>query len=98
LLFGHTTAGDLTPLFSGYFDTEIGGKREAGSYRRILQTIDRPASEVVFLSDVVAELDAAREAGFDTVLLDRLQDYPQPRVGDAAHGHRRVITFDQIGL
>jgi enolase-phosphatase E1 len=96
LLFGHTTAGDLTPLFSGYFDTEIGGKREAESYRRILQAIDRPAAHVIFLSDVVQELDAARDAGLDTVLLDRPQDYPQPREGDATHGHRRVATFDQI--
>jgi enolase-phosphatase E1 len=96
LLFGHTTAGDLTPLFSGYFDTEIGGKREAGSYRRILQAIDRPAMEVIFLSDVVEELDAARDAGLDTVLLDRLEDYPKPREGDASHGHRRVVSFDQI--
>jgi enolase-phosphatase E1 len=96
LLFGHTTAGDLTPLFSGYFDTEIGGKREAGSYRRILQAIERPAAEVIFLSDVVEELDAARDAGLDTVLLDRPQDYPQPREGDATHDHRRVLTFDQI--
>jgi len=96
LLFGHTTAGDLTPLFSGYFDTEIGGKRDAASYRRILQTIDKPASDAIFLSDVVEELDAAREAGMDTVLLDRLQDYPQPRTDDAAHGHSRVQSFDQI--
>ena len=96
LLFGHSEAGDLTPLFSGYFDTEIGGKREAESYRRILQAIDRPAAEVVFLSDVVEELDAAREVGLDTVLLDRVEDYPRPREGDASHGHRRVTSFDQI--
>lgn len=96
LLFGHTSAGDLTPLFSGYFDTEIGGKRDAESYRRILQTIDRPANEVIFLSDVVEELDAARVAGLDTVLLDRRDDYPQPRDADASHGHRRVLSFDQI--
>ena len=96
LLFGHTTAGDLTPLFSGYFDTEIGGKRDAGSYRRILQAIGRQPADVLFLSDVVEELDAAREAGLDTVLLDRREDYPQPREGDAAHGHRRVLSFAQI--
>jgi len=96
LLFGHTTAGDLTPLFSGYFDTEIGGKREATSYRRILQAIDQPAGDVIFLSDVVEELDAAREAGMGTVLLDRPEDYPQPRTDDAAHGHKRVHSFDQI--
>jgi enolase-phosphatase E1 len=96
LLFGHTTAGDLLPLFSGYFDTEIGGKRDAESYRRIVSLIARPASEVLFLSDVVEELDAAHHAGLDTVLLDRIEDYPQPRVGEAAHGHRRVTSFEQI--
>jgi len=96
LLFGHTTDGDLTPLFSGYFDTEIGGKRAADSYRRILEAIDRPAADVIFLSDVVEELDAARIAGLDTVLLDRIEDYPQPRDADAAHGHRRAVSFDQI--
>jgi enolase-phosphatase E1 len=96
LLFGHTTDGDLTPLFSGYFDTEIGGKRAADSYLRILAAIDRPAAEVVFLSDVVEELDAARAAGLDTVLLDRIDDYPQPRVAEATHGHRRAASFDQI--
>jgi enolase-phosphatase E1 len=96
LLFGHTTAGDLTPLFSGYFDTEIGGKREADSYRCILQAIDKPAMQVLFLSDVVEELDAAREAGLDTALVDRIEDYPQARTGDATHGHRCVQSFDQI--
>ncbi|MFN3842265.1 MAG: acireductone synthase [Rehaibacterium terrae] len=96
LFFAHTEAGDLTPLFSGYFDTEVGGKREAQSYRNILTAIGREPGEVLFLSDVVEELDAAREAGLDTVLLDRPQDYPQPRTGEAAHGHRRVTSFAEI--
>lgn len=96
LFFGHSDAGDLTPLVSGWFDTEIGGKREAGSYRRIAEAIDVPASEILFLSDVVEELDAAREAGLRTVLLDRRQDYPQPREGEAAHGHARVESFAEI--
>lgn len=93
LFFGHSDAGDLTGLFSGWFDTEIGGKREGDSYRRIAAEIDLPASEVLFLSDVVGELDAAREAGMDTVLIDRLQDYPEPRDADAANGHLRLESF-----
>lgn len=96
LLFGHTDAGDLTGLFSGWFDTEVGGKREADSYRRINAEIDVPAPQILFLSDVVAELDAAREAGMDTVLIDRLEDYPKPRGADAANGHRRLETFADI--
>ena len=96
LFFGHSDAGDLTPLVSGWFDTEIGGKREAASYRRIAEAIGVPASEIVFLSDVVEELDAARAAGLRTVLLDRRQDYPQPRQGDATHGHARAESFAEI--
>lgn len=96
LFFGHSEAGDLTPLVSAWFDTETGGKREAGSYRRIVAALGVPAGDVVFLSDVVGELDAAREAGLRTVLLDRRQDYPQPRLGDATGGHRRVESFADI--
>jgi len=96
--FGFSEAGDLTALVSGWFDTEIGGKREADSYRNIVQAIGVPAGEIVFLSDVVEELDAAREAGLQTRLLDRLQDYPLPRTGAATHGHDRVENFQQITL
>jgi len=71
LLFGHSEAGDLTPLFSGYFDTTSGGKREVDSYRRIVAAIGLPASSIVFLSDVAEELTAARGAGLKVVGLDR---------------------------
>ena len=63
LFFGHSDAGDLTPLVSGWYETEIGGKREADSYRHIAAQIGLEAAQIVFLSDVVEELDAAREAG-----------------------------------
>ncbi|MGN7830346.1 acireductone synthase [Pseudoxanthomonas sp. 22568] len=98
LFFGHSDAGDLTPMISGWFDTEIGGKREADSYRRIAERIGAPAGEILFLSDVVEELDAAREAGMRTQLIDRLQDYPQPRLDGAANGHPRAVGFDGIEL
>lgn len=98
LLFGHSDAGDLTGLFSGWFDTEVGGKREADSYRRIAESIGLPAAEILFLSDVVEELDAAREAGLSTVLLDRRDDYPQPRLGEATRGHTRVESFADIAV
>ena len=96
LLFAHTEAGDLTPLFSGFFDTEVGGKREAASYTAIAASLAQRPGEILFLSDVVAELDAAREAGLRTVLLDRREDYPQPRTGDAANGHARAESFADI--
>jgi enolase-phosphatase E1 len=97
LLFGHTTDGDLSSLVSGWFDTRTGGKREAESYRRILEAIGREPGDAVFLSDVVEELDAARDAGFDTVLVDRLEDYATPRTEPKdTHGHRRVTSFDGL--
>ena len=98
LFFGHTDAGDLTGLFEGWFDTEVGHKREAGSYTEIARRLGRLPEDILFLSDVVEELDAAREAGLRTVLVDRLDDYPQPRLGDAANGHARVERFDQVAL
>ncbi len=98
LLFGHTEAGDLAPLFTAYFDTEIGHKRDADSYRLIADALDRRPADIVFLSDVVEELDAAREAGMQTVLLDRREDYPQPRGTEACNGHLRVEAFDRITL
>ncbi len=98
LLFSHTQAGDLTPLFCHYFDTEVGHKRIADSYRLIADKLDRAPESIYFLSDVVEELDAAREAGMQTVLLDRLEDYPEPRSADACHGHTRVTSFAEIAL
>ncbi|NCA70325.1 MAG: acireductone synthase [Sphingobacteriia bacterium] len=71
LLFGHTAHGDLTPLFSGFFDTRIGAKREPDAYRAIATAIGRPPSEILFLSDVREELDAARAAGLATTALRR---------------------------
>lgn len=98
LFFGHSDAGDLRGLFSGWYDTEMGGKREAASYERIAHSIGQPTGDILFLSDVVEELDAAREAGLQTLLVDRREDYPQPRNDGAAHGHRRVERFDETGV
>lgn len=88
LIFGCSEAGDLTPLFSGYFDTTSGGKREAESYARIAAAIGRPAGEILFLSDVVQELDAAREAGMATCGL--------AREGGELAGHPSVASFALI--
>jgi len=71
LLFGHSVDGDLTPLFSGFFDTRIGAKRDASSYRSIATAIGLPAAECLFLSDIGAELDAASAAGMRACQLVR---------------------------
>lgn len=88
LIFGCSEAGDLTPLFSGYFDTTSGPKREAASFARIVQAIGLPGEQVLFLSDVVQELDAARETGLQTIGL--------AREGGALEGHQTVASFALI--
>ena len=90
LLFEHTEYGDLTPLFSGYFDTNIGSKREAGSYRKIAQTIGTKPDEILFLSDIMEELDAAHAAGMQTIWLVR------DGTIDPKAAHRQVRNFDEI--
>ena len=91
LFFGHTEVGDLSALFSGWFDTETGPKREAESYRRIATAIGKPAASILFLSDVTAELDAARAAGLQTVLVARA-----PTQCPADGVHPCVTDFDAI--
>ncbi|MFL6291956.1 MAG: acireductone synthase [Thermoanaerobaculia bacterium] len=76
LLFAHTEAGDLTPLFEGYHDTTTGPKREAASYAAIAQAYALPAGEILFLSDVREELDAAAGAGMRTGMLVRPGNRP----------------------
>lgn len=71
LIFGHSNAGDLTPLFSGYFDTTTGPKREAESYRKIADEIGLPATEILFLSDNIQEIEAARGGGMQALHIDR---------------------------
>lgn len=91
LYFAHTGAGDLSDCFRGHFDTTSGGKREADSYRRIAATIGSEPATILFLSDIGAELDAAREAGWQTVQVLR------PGT-EAAPSHRQVASFDELGF
>jgi enolase-phosphatase E1 len=71
LIFGHSNEGDLTPLFSGYFDTTSGPKKEAESYRTIARAIGEAPGDILFLSDNIQEIDAAREAGMQAIHIDR---------------------------
>ena len=91
LFFGYSDAGDLTALLCGYFDTTSGHKQEVDSYRTIQQAIGLPAEQLLFLSDIEAELDAAAEAGFQTIRLDREGSQGESR-------HRVVSSFEEIAL
>jgi enolase-phosphatase E1 len=92
LFFGHTASGDLLPMFSGLYDTQIGGKREPESYAKIAQDWGLAAEEILFLSDVVAELDAARAAGMQTGLCLR----PGNAEVEPGHGHASCVSFGDI--
>lgn len=92
LFFGHSDHGDLTPFFRHYFDTTTGPKRVADSYRAIARDMDLPAETLLFVSDVVEELDAARTAGFRTLLALRPGNPPVSRL----HDHPSIENFSQL--
>ena len=71
LIFGYSESGDLTPYFSAYFDTTTGGKREVETYIKISQELKINPLDILFLSDIVEELEAAQQAGFQTTQLVR---------------------------
>jgi enolase-phosphatase E1 len=73
LIFGHSDQGDLSPLFSGWFDTTTGPKRQAMSYLLIADALGVPPADMLFLSDIAAETDAAKAAGMRAMLIDREQ-------------------------
>ena len=96
LIFGFSEAGDLTPFFSGYFDTRIGGKKESASYSNIVNELGVEPRTVLFLSDVEAELKAAEEAGMRTVWLVREGELPETERA-VATDFARVDRFLQQG-
>ena len=91
LLFANSTAGDLSRFLSSHFDTGVGAKGEAGSYRRIVEALQVLPSRVLFISDVISELDAAREAGVRTLLAVR-----PPAQAPPSCTHGIVESFDSI--
>lgn len=91
LLFAYSELGDLTPLFAGYFDTRVGAKTEASSYRAISDSVAVPPAEMVFLSDSPVELDAAASAGMVPVQLSR-------DGAPSASAYRTVSSFADLGF
>lgn len=94
LLFAHTEVGDLTRFIDNYFDTNVGKKGEPDSYRRIAAALGLAPNEIMFISDVTTELDAASEAGMKTLLSIRPGNAPQP----AAERYQSIHTFDEFLL
>ena len=93
LLFSRSTAGDLTPFIDEHFDTTTGPKKETESYREIAKALSLDPPAIVFFSDVVAELDAAREAGMHTGLCVRDESAEPP-----GSEHPAFQSFEEISL
>ena len=91
LLFSTTSAGDLTKFLRGYFDTTTGPKNDPTSYGQIADAFGVSPPEILFLSDVTRELDAARSAGMQTLLCVRPGNHAQP-----AHTHSVITTFADV--
>ena len=92
LLFAHTEAGDLTRFIDDYFDTNVGKKGEAESYRRIAEKMKLPAGEILFVSDVIDELNAAHDARMRVLLSIRPGNAPQ----DNTNQYPEILSFDEI--
>jgi len=93
LLFQYTEYGDFSALFQGFFDTLIGAKREPSAYQAIVEAIALPAESILFLSDICAELAAARESGMRTVLLARPENPPTDCPTPKAHDFNQVNDY-----
>ena len=93
LIFGFSEKGDLTEYISAYFDTRVGGKKESASYHTIVKELQVEAADILFLSDVGEELDAAAEAGLQTIQFKRSDN--QKFIQSS---HETVTSFDGIPL
>lgn len=92
LFFRYSEAGDLSKFLSSYFDTTTGPKSKSSSYEKISSELLLPAANILFLSDVESELDAARNAALQTIQV--LREGVTPNVS----GHPIVVSFDEIQL
>jgi enolase-phosphatase E1 len=92
LIFKYSNFGDLTPFISNYFDTNIGGKRDVQSYQKIADSMKLAAENILFVSDILQELDAVKSANFQTTL--------SVRAGNVEiieqHSHKIISSFDEL--
>jgi len=95
-LFENSVAGDLTPFLRAYFDTTTGMKTAAESYKKIAIAMKFATPEILFISDVDRELEAARTAGMETLLCVRIEAPQSPSKPLAASAHTVIHSFDEI--
>lgn len=89
LFFQYSIFGDLQNLLDGYFDTNVGGKKEKESYIKISQEIGFQACDIAFFTDIKDEADAAKSAGYgQTYIMNRPGNKAQPN-----HSHPTLDSF-----
>ena len=91
LLFSSTADGNLSPWIKEHFDTNVGAKIDPASYTAIASAFQLKPKQILFISDVTRELDAARQAGMKTVLCMRPGNHPQ-----VMHDHKAISSFEEI--
>ncbi|MBM7074311.1 acireductone synthase [Shewanella sp. 202IG2-18] len=91
LLFSHSDGGDLTPLFSGHFDTRTGNKTYKQAYLNILNTISLSPKQVLFVSDRLEELKAADNAGLNVIYMKRLSEQTEAN-------YKTIESFSELSL
>jgi methylthioribulose 1-phosphate dehydratase/enolase-phosphatase E1 len=92
LLFAHSSHGDLRRHLCAYFDTAVGQKQSAASYSEILLTLGAEPEEVLFVTDILGEAEAAKEAGMQAVISLRPGNAPI----HAEHSFRTITTFADL--
>ena len=94
LFFGHTPHGDLTSYFVRHYDTTVGAKRDTASYERIAADFGVEPGQILFLSDIAAELEAAGAAGMQGIAVVRPGNASLP----ASYRGARIASFDELDL
>lgn len=93
IFFAYTKFGDMSKYLDSHFDTTSGGKKEAASYKNISKALDFDPAKILFLSDIVDELDAAKEAGVQTILVIRDGNAPQRQ-----NEHQSIKSLAELDL
>lgn len=91
LFFGHSVYGDIRDLFSGFFDTKIGSKKERSSYEKIAEKVGLSPEEILFISDNPEELKAAKEAGMKVIQSVREGVKPSEEF-------ERITSFEELEI
>ena len=92
-LFEHVPEGDLTPYLNEFFDTAVGAKTSPDSYGRIAAALQCSTGHMLFVSDAMKEIEAARRAGCQVLLCVRPGNADQsPSSVDAVQSLQEIIV------